>query len=175
MRVPIWVAAFELECCQPDATVGEPWTASVVVLKSADPWWAEYAPEPVPEEIRTMGVVDLEGTTASATLHARAGIVDIGPFRVIVPGATGTGPLRVRGRLWLDAHEHPEFQQASGLRWQGVVRRILGIQLVYRPVTVYRAIPIRQKAPVLLGSTSDRRDPAMADRAFSEFLIEVEV
>ena len=79
MRVPIWVAAFELECCQPDATVGEPWTASVVVLKSADPWWAEYAAEPVPEEIRTMGVVDLEGTTASATLHARAGIVDIGP------------------------------------------------------------------------------------------------
>lgn len=174
MRVPIWVSAVELECCQPDATVGESWVASVVGLKPADPWWAEHSPEPVPDEVRSMGVVDLEGTAASATLHARAAIVDVGGFRVVVPGAR-TGAVPVRGRLRLDAHEYPEFQGVAGLQWEGVVRRISGIRLVYQPVTVYLAIPVRQEPPVDLASTSGRKDPLMADREFSEFLIELEV
>lgn len=174
MNVPIWVSAWELECCQPDATVGEPWVSSVVGLKPPDPWWAEHAPEPVPDEVRKLGVVDLEGTAASVTLHERSAIVDLGGVRVIVEGVRSSGQVSVNGRLWLDAHEHPEYQGAEGLEWRGVVTRIRGIRLIYQPVTVYLAIPVRQEAPVDLRSTSDRRDPAMTDRGFSEFLIDLE-
>lgn len=174
MNVPIWVAAWELECCQPDATVGERWAASVVGLKPPEPWWAEHAPEPLPEEVLALGAVDLEGTAASVTLHARSAIVDVGGGRVIVPGARSSRVVPVHGRLWLDAHEHPEYQGAEGLKWTGVVSRIRGIRLIYQPVTVYLAIPVRQEAPVDLRSTSDRKDRAMADRGFSEFLIDLE-
>jgi hypothetical protein len=175
MRVPIWVSAFELECCQPDATVGEQWVASAVVLKPPEPWWAKHSPEPVPDEVLTLGVASLEGTAASVTLHSRSAIVDVGCGRVIVPEVASAGPVAVYGRLWLDAHEHPEYQGVAGLGWSGVVERIRGIRLVYQPVTVYRAIPIRQEAPVELKSTSDRNDPAMLDRAYAEFLIDLEV
>ena len=175
MRVPIWVSAFELECCQPDATVGEEWVASVVVLKPANPWWARHSPEPVPDEVRRLGVVDLDGTASSVTLHARSAIVDVGGAPVVVPGVTSPGPVKVQGRLWLDAHEHPEYQAMKQLEWHGTVRRIRGVRLVYQPVTVYLAIPIRQEPPVELMSTSARRDPAMADRGFAEFLVDLEV
>ncbi len=175
MQLPIWVSAFELECCQPDATVGDPWVASVVGLKPADPWWAQHSPDPVPDSVRSLGVVELEGAAASTTLHARSAIVDLGGVRVIVPGVTGNGTVSVRGRLWLDAHEHPEYQNVPGLEWRGIVRRIRGIRLLYQPVTVYLAIPVRQEPPVELRSTSNRKDPAMLDRGFSEFLIDLEV
>jgi len=173
MNLPIWVSAWELECCQPDATVGEPWVASVVGLKPPDPWWAEHAPEPVPDEVRSLGVVNLEGTAASVTLHARSAIVDLGGVRVIVPGVRSSGRVPVNGRLRLDAHEHPEYQGAQGLEWNGMVTRIRGIRLIYQPVTVYLAIPVRQENPVELHSTSDPNDAAMADRGFSEFLIDI--
>ncbi|HEX2052784.1 MAG TPA: DUF6578 domain-containing protein [Actinomycetota bacterium] len=175
MQVPIWVSAFELECCQPDANVGEPWEASLVGLRPPEPWWAKHSPEPVPDDVLSLGVVDLEGTAASATLHTKAAIVDLGGYRVIVPNPVPPGPVRVHGRLWLDAHAHPELSHAAGLEWRGTVRRIRGIHLVYQPVTVYLAIPIRQQAAVDVLSTSDRRDPSMADRGFAEFLIDLEV
>lgn len=175
MNVPIWVSAWELECCQPDATVGERWVASVIGLRPPEPWWAEHAPDPIPEEVRSLGVVDMEGTAASRTLHSRSTIVDIGGSRVIVPDVTGSGIVKVHGRLWLDAHEHPEYRGTEGLVWTGVVRRIRGIRLIYQPVTVYLAIPVRQEKPVELSSTSDRNDPAMSDRGFSEFLIDLDL
>jgi hypothetical protein len=93
---------------------------------------------------------------------------------VIVPEARSSGPVNVSGRLWLDAHEHPEYQGVEGLEWKGMVRRIRGIRLIYQPVTVYLAIPVRQEQPVELRSTSDRKDPAMQDRGFSEFLIDLD-
>ncbi|HYN99494.1 MAG TPA: DUF6578 domain-containing protein [Actinomycetota bacterium] len=174
MQVPIWVSAWELECCQPDATVGERWTASLVGLKPPEPWWAQHAPQPIPDDVRSLGVVNLTGTAVSTTLHERSKIVDVGGYRVIVPGAPNTREIAVNGRLWLDGHEHPEYQGAAGLEWTGVVRRIRGIRLIYQPVTVYLAIPVRQEEPVDLTSTSDRNDPRMSDRGFSEFLIDLE-
>lgn len=175
MRIPIWVSAVELECCQPDATVGEPWVASVVCLKPPDPWWAEHAPEPVPEEVLRMGVVDLQGTVSSAALHSEAAIVEVDGLRVIVPGVRGSGVVPVHGRLWLDAHEHPRLQGTPGLEWRGVVRRVRGIRLLYRPVTVYLAIPYHQEPAAELRSTADRDSPETAGGGFAEFLIDLEV
>jgi hypothetical protein len=174
MRVPIWVSAWELECCQPNATVGDRWTISLVGLKPPEPWWAVHVPDPIPDEVRELGVVRLWGTTASTTLHERSTIVDLGGYRVIMPGS-GSGPeVELHGRLWLDGHEHPEYQGTPGLQWTGTVRRIRGIRLRYQPVTVYLAIPVEQYEPVELRSTSDRHEPELADRAFSEFLIDLE-
>ncbi|MEX0790587.1 MAG: DUF6578 domain-containing protein [Actinomycetota bacterium] len=173
MRVPIWVSAWELECCQPNATVGERWTVSPIGLKPPDPWWAEHAPGPVPDDVLALGVVTLDGTAASTTLHDRSTIVDLGGNRVIVPGGGGR-EVRLHGRLWLDGHEHPEYQGASGLEWTGIVRRIRGIRLVYQPVTVYLAIPVEQMKPVDLSSTSEINDPRLADHGFAEFLIDLE-
>lgn len=174
MRVPIWVSAWELECCQPNATVGERWTVSVVGLKPPEPWWARHAPDPVPNEVLELGVVRLTGTTASTTLHERSRIVDLGGYRVIMPGAGGGPEVEIHGRLWLDGHEHPEYQGTPGLEWAGTVRRIRGIRLRYQPVTVYLAIPVEQHEPVELKSTSDRDEPGPADHGFSEFLIDLE-
>jgi hypothetical protein len=174
MQIPIWVSAWELECCQPDATVGEPWVASVIGVKPPKPWWVEHTAETVPEDVLTLGVVNLQGVAVSRSLHTRSAIVDLGGYRVIVPEARSSGPVNVSGRLWLDAHEHPEYRGVEGLEWKGVVRRIRGIRLIYQPVTVYLAIPVRQEEPVELRSTSDRKDPAMQDRGFSEFLIDLD-
>lgn len=175
MVIPIWVSAVELECCQPSATVGDIWVASVVVLRPPDPWWSEHAPDPVPDEVRTMGVVEMEGVAASTTLRARTAIVDINGKRVIVPGKVGGGAVAVHGRLWLDAHEHPEYRRMEGLEWRGMVRRIRGIRLKYQPVTVYLAIPVSQEEVVDLTSTNGRVDSAMQDRGFAEFLIDLEI
>lgn len=173
MNVQIWVSAWELECCQPDATVGEPWVASVVGLRPPEPWWAKHAPDPIPRETLNLGVTDLEGRAASRTLHTESTIVDVGGGRVVVPGWTGEGPVKVHGRLWLDAHEYPEYRGVDGLVWSGIVQRIRGIRLVFRPVTVYLAIPIRQEEPVEMSSTSGRDDPVASDRGFTEFLIDL--
>jgi hypothetical protein len=128
----------------------------------------------VPEEVLTLGVVDLLGVAVSRNLHSRSAIVDLGGFRVIVPGAGAAGEVPVTGRLWLDAHAHPEYQGVEGLAWLGIVRRIRGIRLIYQPVTAYLAIPVSQMEPAELKSTSSRTDPAMQDRGFSEFLIDLE-
>lgn len=155
--------------------MGQPWVASIVGLRPPEPWWAEHAREPVPEEVRSLGVIDLQGSPDSVTLNSQSTIVSVGSgLRVVVPGSAAGDPVPVHGRLWLDAHEYPEYAGAQDLQWRGTVRRILGIRLIYEPVTVYLAIPVRQEPPVELGSTAGDSSPGTADRDFSEYLIELE-
>lgn len=174
MVLPIWVAARELDCCQPEATVGQKWQIGLVALRSADPWWAEHASEPVPEEVMAMGVVDMEAEVESTSFVGESAIASIGPCRIVLPEKAPDGPRRVRGRLWLDAHDIFDVRDAPGLEMAGTVRRIQGIRLVYEPVTVYMAIPKRQEPAIDLHSTTERNDPEK-DYAFAEFLIDLEI
>lgn len=174
MLLPIWVAARELDCCQPEATVGQRWHIPLVHLSSADPWWAKDASEPIPQDVMSLGVVELEAEVESTSFSGQSAIASIGPARIVVPEAGSEGPLSAKGRLWLDAHKYPDVRGAPGLELSGTVRRIRGIHLVYEPVTVYLAIPKRQAAPVELDSTTERNDPEK-DYGFAEFLIDLEM
>lgn len=175
MLLPIWVTARELDCCQPEATVGEIWHIPMVALGSADPWWAQDASEPVPTQVMSMGVVELEADVESISFTGQSSIARVGnDARIVLPEAVTEGPTRVKGRLWLDGHEHFEVRDAPGLKLSGKVRRIRGISLVYEPVTVYLAIPKRQEPPIDLHSTTERNDPEK-DYGFTEFLIDLEI
>lgn len=174
MLLPIWVASRELDCCQPEAAVGETWRIPMVYLSSADPWWANDASEPVPENVMTMGVVELEAEVESTSFSGQSAIASIGPARIVLPERAPEGPLSARGRLWLDAHVYSDVRGAPGLELSGTVRRIRGIRLVYEPVTVYLAIPKRQEAAIELSTTRERNDPEK-DYGFAEFLIDLEV
>lgn len=175
MLLPIWVAARELDCCQPEATVGQTWRIPLVGLRSADPWWAKDASEPVPDEVMSMGVVELDAEVESVSFTGSSAIASIGPdVRIVLPEVASEGPTQLRGRLWLDGHEHFEVRDAPGLELSGTVRRIRGIKLVFEPVTVYLAIPKRQEAAIDLHSTTDRHD-TIKDYGFAELLIDLEI
>ncbi|MEX2586413.1 MAG: hypothetical protein WD602_00255 [Actinomycetota bacterium] len=174
MLLPIWVAARELDCCQPEATVGETWRIPMVDLRSADPWWAEDASEPVPQDVMSLGVVEMQAEVESTSFGGQSAIASVGPVRIVVPQGASEGLIPAKGRLWLDAHKYSDVRGAPGLELSGIVRRIRGIRLVYEPVTVYLAIPKRQEPPIDLNSTKARNDPEK-DYGFAELLIDLEI
>ena len=116
MKLPIWIASWEIECCQPDAIVGTSWTTYPFVNIGSQPWWAEHATQPIPAEIAELGTITLTGTIA--THGDRATITSRG-LTLPIHGAAPKPPFVAR--LIVDAHTDKTFPVT------GIVERVLGI------------------------------------------------
>lgn len=165
MILPIWVASWEIECCQPDAIVGQPWAAPFVRLGPPEPWWIGYADTPPPADVMELGVTELEGEVAKASTDQHPGVFRTEAFRVVVPGPLPADTRQLRGRLGFEGHDGPGVEDQR-LDISGIVRRVRGIPLVYE-VRDRMHIPIGQDAPVDVDSTTVR--------GFPEYLVDVEV
>lgn len=169
LHLIIWAASWELECCQPVATVGKPWLAARLRLAPADPWWPQYARGPVAPEVISLGVVELEGVGERAAVGQRPAFSASGACRSSCPTSPRWAPRGCgAGCGWTPTtaggHEAVKGEAAGALERRGTVRRVRGIPLVYE-TRGHLHVPTGQEPPVELPSTSSAR--------FPEFLIDL--
>jgi len=163
--VPIWIAPWELACCQPEAQLNEAWEALALVLGDPEPWWASGAREALTPIQLNLGVVEVEydhvGSIGGKDLLRIAGLLT-----VVSEAPVGAQQGTVRGRLRLEAHD--EELQLPALKCRGNVRRIQRVPLIYTETKPRHWYPCWQLDPVEVASTVER-----AER--DELLIELEV
>lgn len=99
MIVPVWVAAWELDCCQPDAEVGSAWSVSLSFRPGIEPWWADEYGVVLSEEQRVLGRVDLDVALVAAGDNP---VYRSGSIHFHAPAELLPGPHT--GRISLDAH-----------------------------------------------------------------------
>ena len=153
MKLPIWISSWEIECCQPDAIVGQPWTTYPYLNLGAFPWWSDSATQPIPSEVANLGVVTLDGTIS--THDERTTITTEGVTLPIV-GTPATTPII--GRLIVDAHTGGDPHPITG-----TVQQIVGIKYLRKD-----GEPTAQLPPVELHSTLDRDNHP---DGFDEYLV----
>ena len=149
MKLPIWIASWEIECCQPDATIGTDWTTYPFVNIGSQPWWAEKATQPIPAEVAELGTITLTGTIAN---HGDRTTITTRGITLPIHGETPSPPFSAR--LVVDAHTDTTFPIT------GIVEHVLGINYQRK-----NGWPITQLPATELHSTSERHD------GFDEYLI----
>jgi hypothetical protein len=169
--LPVWVSTWEFECCQPDAAVGEPWTA-YLFLREGDPWWIEYATTPVADNVLAFGRVAFDGVVLRpASGPNGAALVAHGPVRLAVPGTTDATSTRFEGVI---EHEGHGGGDADGIgdydvECTGIVRAVHGIAHQYEPRLLDEGegmVPVGQAPPIACESTRDR--------AFDTYVVTIE-
>ena len=180
MLLYVWLSAWEMECCQPELTVGDTWGGSFY-LRPAEPWWTQYAKEPLASEVRDLGVVEFDGDVLRpARKDTDAAYVSLGSASVGVIGATRAGHQHFRGRLDFEGHGGGEpGTELDDLDCVGTVRRVRGISYVYGPNEVdpddeeMAQVPTAQNAPRDLQTTFDRT--FTGGHEFGTYLIDLDI
>jgi hypothetical protein len=173
----VWVEAWEIECCQPELTVGDTWGGDFY-LRAAEPWWSKYASGPVPTEVRDFGVVEFDGDVIRpARSDSDAAFVAVGAARVGVFGATASGLQHFRGRLESENHGGGGYE-IDGLNCEGTITRIRGVSYTYAPKDSNDEleathVPIAQNEPRDLQTTFNAA--ATGGHEFGLFLIDLDV
>ena len=176
----IWVSAWEMDCCQPDAVVGETWSACVL-LEPAEPWWYGQSNRSTPPP--EVGVVELELDVVRAAPSADGyGLARLGAVSIGVKGAEAVGPQRVRGRLWNQWHgPDPDGLEFEETAVEGVVRRVRRVPIDYqRQIADTRSfMPVGELQPIEAHSTIERRETSLSDPSnhhyHDELLVDLEV
>ena len=158
ITLPVMLDSWELECCQPHATVGEEWTA-LMVLDLGGPWWLRYATGPVPDDVRSFGVVELEGVVLRPAPRPHdLGLVATGPVRFAASVMAADQHL-FRGVIRHEAHGGgPEGVLGTEIECTGTVRRIQGVAYRHESQLLdgeEGMVPVAQEPPVDLRSTAD--------------------
>jgi hypothetical protein len=178
--LPVWVAAWEYECCRPDAVVGETWAGSLF-LRPPEPWWANGS-EAVDPEILVLGVVNLDVEVVRPAPHAdAAALVAVDGIRLGVVSVDVSGPTRrVRGRVVFEGHVGPDGVELDEVECRGTVRRVRRVPLV-RKCKDGMWVPVSRLAAVDVASTADRHSdglpPQEPDVTYvtDDLLVDVEV
>lgn len=168
VRLPVWIAEWEIGCCWPDAVVGELWEAPGAFVRQAAPWWSELGTVSIPESVRTLGRWTVVGTIVEGAPDEECGVMDVSGLRLPILGPVEPGPLTAEGVYQFDAHggfvvAGVENEDAAGP--VGVVQRVLGIEYVWSEAD--GGVPIGQKAPVELTTTRGAE--------FWDFLVDLEL
>lgn len=179
MILPVFVANWELDCCQPEARIGEEWTGCLF-LDPPTPWWVQDQNEGTSSEPGFGAIeVDVDVLRMATTDEAMA-LVDAGPARLGVKGLRGTGRHRLRGRIssWWHGPD-PEGVQLQEVACRGVVRRVRLVPVEFERRGERSWFPVAELAPIDVRSTDERRRTYMdtdADRHHEdELLIDLEV
>ena len=159
MKLPIWIASWEIECCQPDAIIGKTWTTYPFLNPGTLPWWAGHATTPIPDDVISLGTIDMPGTVT--TIDDQTTITYRG-ITIPIHGRATTPPIH--GRLIVDAHT-PLRNPITGR-----VQRVRGIG--YQRT---RSFPVAQLRPLELRSTTPKREPTDPPLNISDFLIDLQV
>lgn len=179
MIVPVFVSAWEMDCCQPEATVGEEWTSGCLFLIPPTPWWAREGERASAEP--ELGVIELDvDVVRPAGTDESMALVDAGAVRMGVKGLRGTGRRRLRGRVMSDWHA-PDVEgvNLAEVAFEGLVRRVRLVPIEYERRGDRSWFPVAELAPVDVRSTRERRHGDMstdADRHYvDDLLVDLEV
>lgn len=178
MIVPVFVSAWEMDCCQPDATVGEQWQGCLF-LYPPKPWWVQEGDQwsDDPE----MSVIELDvDVVRSATSDDAMALVDAGAIRLGIEGLRGKGRRRVRGRVSSEWHgPDPKGVKLEEVAAEGIVRRVRLVPIEFERRGEKAFYPVARLSPIEVRSTSERRRNYMdsnADRHYEdELLVDLEV
>ena len=176
--VPVFVSAWEIDCCQPDATVGEEWTACLFLFP-ARPWWAREGEQASADP--QLGLVDLEvNVVRPASTDESMALVDAGAIRLGVRGLRATGSHRLQGRVVSEWHgPDPEGGQLEEVACRGVVRRVRLVPVEYEPRGDRAWFPVAELPAVEVRSTAERRrgyaDTGADRRSHDDLLVDLEV
>jgi hypothetical protein len=153
MKLPIWIDSWEIECCQPDATVRDSWATYPFVHIGSLPWWANKATKPIPPEVARLGTVELDGT-----VNDEGNQITLAGCGVSLPirGEAVAPPFLAR--LLVDAHVTKNFPVT------GIVEEVLGVK--YRRKDGW---PIEVLSTLHLASTSGQRG------RFDQYLVTLRV
>lgn len=160
MKLPIWIASWEIECCQPNATVGKTWTTFPILNPGTLPWWADDATTKIPDDVIKLGTITMPGTLQ--TLDGRTTITNRG-ITIPIHGDAHTTPIH--GRLIVDAHVERRYPIT------GSVQRVRGIGYHYDRT----GLPVSQLPPVELRTTATHREPTDPPLRISNYLIDLQV
>jgi len=158
MILPIWVATWELDCCQPDAVVGESWRASVF-LHPGPPWWVSEYGRRLPPEHDELGVLEVDvDVVRPAPAPEGAALARVDGASIGVVGLQGMGKHHLRGRCIFEGHTGPDGVALDEVECRGIVRRVRRVPLLYEPRGKRMWVPLAQLDPIDVHSTLGR-DP----------------
>lgn len=169
----MFVSAWEMDCCQPDATVGEAWSGCLFLLPPR-PWWVQrgdhWSDEP------DLGVVEFDvEVVRSAMADDAMALIDAGPVRFGMEGLRGKGRRRVRGRVISEWHgPDPKGVKLEEVACEGLVRRVRLVPVEFERRGEKAFHPTARLAPIDVRSTSERRRNYMdssADRHYEDDLL----
>ena len=156
MILPIWVATWELDCCQPDAVVGERWRGSVF-LHPGPQWWVSEYNRQLPPEHKDLGVVELDVDVVRPTPAPEgAALARVEGVSIGVLGLQAMGKHHVRGTCIFEGHTGPDGVALEEVECRGIVRRVRRVPLVYEPRGRRMWVPLAQLDPIDVHSTLDR-------------------
>ena len=151
MIVPIWAAAWEIECCHPDATVGERWEAPLKFDPDPRVWWARDAGVEAPPEAHQLGLLEVDLSRVPSP-DSRPILFRHGTLTFSAPPDLSEG--HHVGRLWLDAHAEPPHELRTA---RGKVARVDVVPLEYELVADRMYEARGQLPPRSVNSTLDRK------------------
>jgi hypothetical protein len=157
VRLPIWIASWEIACCQPAAVVGSEWTTYPFVNIGSMPWWADKA---IPTQVAELGTIVFDGTLNRRSKRSKGRnrtTITTGGITLPIRGIAADPPFTAR--LVVDAHD-----KYPGLPITGIVEQVLGIR--YERSNGY---PIAQLPAVELQSANDQ------ENGFDEYLVTLRI
>ncbi|MFN2608578.1 MAG: hypothetical protein ABR511_11920 [Acidimicrobiales bacterium] len=156
MVLPVFAAAWELECCQPEATVGQAWSACLF-LNPPVPWWTEEDDEGASES--ALGVMELDvDVLRGAEGDEAMALADAGPVCLGVKGLRETGRRLLCGRISSEWHgPGPEGVSLGDVECTGNVRRVRLFPIAFERRGDRAWFPVEELSPVDVRSTGDRR------------------
>jgi hypothetical protein len=176
--VPVFVSAWEMDCCQPDATVGEEWTGNLFFYPPK-PWWLDEGGQGDADP--ELGVIELDvDIRRSASSEEAMALVDAGDLLLGVKGLRGKGRRRVRGRVISEWHgPDPDGVKLAEVACQGLVRRVRLVPIEFERRGERSFYPVARLPAIDARSTSERRRNYMdanSDRHYEDdLLVDVEV
>jgi hypothetical protein len=176
MRLPVWVGAWEIECCCEDITVGKEWTAAPVV--DLDLSWVDKMPGPIGLDGKPIGV--LEGEIAPAQGSAKGSALVC--YQGLVFGAFEELEEVRLARLSLCHRWHGGW---SGFRedvpddyppdYDGVVLQLWGVKYDRARGPIREVTGQGEVRVISATALPGHHDSHHYSRGFDEFLVVVEV
>ncbi len=161
--LPIYVSGWEIECCQPDITVGERWLAFPIFTESDGS--GEVTSGPTNGTGKPVGLIEAN-IRPHRLSEADAPVIELNGL-AIASSAHLESAATVTGHLFNDAHYCDEtYNSQYPLLVEGIVRRLYGMKFRYKDGS-----RISQAVTQLVTSARG----GQRDRYYDEFLMLLEV
>jgi hypothetical protein len=150
--LPIWLATWELDCCEEDFTVGDEWESTLLAYEGLTSTRAQ----PVGWTLDHDGFITISGQVLQhAANEDQLALVDVGQFRLGARGVVTSGHVGGRTRLHFDGHG-PFFIEPAEILVSGVVKRIQRYPIIWRHVEDVFYERAGHRPPVDISGTAER-------------------
>ena len=128
--IPVWLATWELDCCQADFAVGDSWATRLVTYDDVRP-----SADGSDGRNRRVGNGPLHGNRRARREGGHdLALVRVGSFRIAVQGLRATGTVAGAVKLHFEGHGPGQGGDPEEVLITGTVRRIERVPIIYREV-----------------------------------------